>query len=695
MFVVSVAVYAQARRFDFVNYDDPEDVINAHVQRGITPQTLEWAFTSHEAGNWFPVTRLSHMLDRQLFGMRSGLHHLSNVLFHALAAVFLFMFLARATRAQWPSALAAFLFALHPLQVESVAWVTGRKDVLCALFCFLGLWMYVRYAERPSAGRYLLVLLSFCFGMMAKPMIVSFPLVLLLVDFWPLRRLSASVLWEKIPFFALSTGGAIAAYFAQQASGAIQPLSMSPLGLRIENALVSYIVYIAKVFWPAGLTVFYPYPRSFEAVEVMAAGLALAAISALALRSFRKYPYLAVGWLWYLVTLAPVIGLVPLGGHARADRYMYVPLVGLAIMLAWSVADIVERWPRAVPIAAVIAPAACLACASLSWAQLRYWENSETLFRHALAVIPEENYVAHHNLGLYLADVPGRLPEAVAEFQAALRIFPENARWHSNLGLALSKMPGRIPEAVAELQEALRISPGLASAHNNLGTALMKTPARMPDAIAEFQAALRIDPGYSEAQNNLGLALSKIPQRLPEAIAELQGLLRSNPDDAAAHGNLGMALANIPERLPEAIAEFQAALRINPGSAELHNNLGLALAKVPGRMPDAIAEFQAAIRIQPDLSEVHGNLGMALSEVPDRMPEAIAEFQTALRINPDSAVSHNNLGMALAKTGRLAEAVAEFQAALGIAPDYADAHYNLGIALSEIPGRERLRAAGR
>jgi tetratricopeptide (TPR) repeat protein len=688
--LATVAVYAQTRRFDFVNYDDPQDVTNAHIRRGITPENLAWAFTSREFGNWYPVNRLSHMLDTQLFGVHGGAHHLANVVYHIVGTLLLFAFLARATGSCWPSALVAFLFALHPLQVESVAWITGRKDVLCALFCFLGLWLYVRYAERPTRGRYLLVLLAFCLGMMAKPMIVSFPFVLLLLDYWPLGRLSRKVIREKIPFVVLSLIGTVVAFFAQRASGAVQPLSRTSLGLRVENALISYTVYIGKFFWPSSLSVFYPYPSGYSVLEIAAAVVVLAGISVLALRLSRSYPYLAVGWLWYVVTLAPVSGLVQLGGHARADRYVYVPMVGLAIMLVWGAADLVRRRRQLLPVGVAAASLACLACATVSWAQARHWESSETLFRHALEAAPDNNYVAHHNLGLYLVNVPGRLQEAINEFQTAVNMYPLNAPWHSNLGLALAKMPGHMPQAMAELQEAVRLDPTLPQAHNNLGLVLMEVPGRLPDAIAEFQAALHIDPEYPDARANLAQAFSKTPEHMAEGIAELQRAAAASPDDAAAHDNLGVALSNIPEKLPEAIDELRTSLRLNPDSPEVHNSLGLALAKSPGHLPEAVGEFQTAVRLKPEFAEAHSNLGMALAGTPGRLPEATGEFRTALRINPDSAVSHNNLGMALAKTpGQLEEAFAEFQEAVRLDPNYADAHYNLGLILAEIPGRKR------
>lgn len=633
LFAATFAVYAQVRHFDFVNFDDPDYAANnPHVRHGITPEGLKWAFTSGEASNWFPLTRLSHMLDGQLFGLRSGRHHLTNVLLHALAALLLFAFLHRSTRARWRSALVAFLFALHPLHVESVAWVAERKDVLSAFFWFLALWAYVRYAERLRLGRYLLVLFSFCLGLMAKPMIITLPFVLLLLDVWPLRRLAgARILWEKLPLFALSAAAAVTTYLVQRASGAVKVLGTFPLGLRIENALVTFIVYIAKMFLPTRLAVFYPYPPDLPVWQAVVAALAIAGISALVLRSFRSHPYLAVGWLWYLGTLAPVIGLVQVGAQARADRYTYVPMIGLSIMLAWGAAEIPRRWPRSRPVLTALAAAACSCLVVLTWIQVHYWRNSEALFRHALEVTGE-NYVAQHNLGNALAGVPGRLPEAITHLEEALRIRPDSAEAHSDLGTALAKIPGRLPQALTEYETAARMAPDSAILHNNLGYALAKMPGRLPQAIAEYETALRIQPGYAEAHNNLGYALSEIPGRLTEAITEYQSALRIRPDYAGAHNNLGLALANVPGRLPDAVSEFRTALRIDPGDAGAHDNLGNALSEIPGRLPEAIAEYEAAVRLQPDFAQVRYNLGTTLSKMGGRTAEAIAQFEAALRI---------------------------------------------------------------
>ena len=562
LLVAILAVYAPVRHFDFVNFDDPEYVRdNPHVRAGLTPEGLAWAFTSTESANWFPVTRLSHMLDAQLFGMRAGPQHLVSVLFHALAALCLFGFLRRATRARWPSAFVALLFAVHPSHVESVAWVAERKDVLCALFWFLALWAYVRYAERPGAGRYLLVLLPFCLGLMSKPMIVTLPLVLLLLDVWPLGRRPAPR--EKIPFFALAAAGAVATYLVQRGSGAVEALAAFPFGLRVENALVSSVAYAARMFWPTPLAVFYPYPSQIPWWQAGLAAAALAGVSILVLRTVRSRPYLAVGWLWYLVTLAPVIGLVQVGAQARADRYMYVPMVGLSIMLAWGAADWLRGAPRFRPAVAALAVAACLASAALAAEQVQHWKDSQALFEHALAVT-DGNYLAHHNLGVALAEMPGRLPEAIAHYRAALAIQPDSARAHTDLGNALAKLPGRAGEAVAEYRAALRIAPDSAIPHNNLGNALAALPGRLPEATAEYRAALGIDPGYAAAHNNLGFALAQVPGRLPESIREYREALRIQPDYAEAHANLAAALAESPENLPQAVTEYQAALRSRP-----------------------------------------------------------------------------------------------------------------------------------
>ena len=490
-------------------------------------------------------------------------------------SILLFAFLTRATHARWPSAFVAFIFALHPLHVESVAWISERKDVLSAFFWSLALWTYVRYAERPAVSRYLLVLVSFCLGLLSKPMIVTLPFVLLLLDFWPLRRLPSKktrvVLLEKLPFLVLSTAVAGITYLVQQGSRAVKAF---PLELRIENALVSYVTYILKAFWPTNLAVFYPYPHDISAWKAAFSAIALVIISALVLRSFRTHPYLAVGWFWYLGTLLPVIGIIQVGVQARADRYTYIPMIGLSIMLAWGALDVANRWPQSKLAVTTLAVAASACCAVLAFIQLQYWKNSEALFEHALQVT-QRNYVAHHNFGLAIEDLPGRLPEAIAHYHAALQIQPESVEARTDLGSALAKT-GHFEQAIAEYETALRIAPDCAICRSNLalagtqlagasfekGVALQKS-GHVPEAIAQFEAALRLKPDYAEAHNNLGVALATLG-RTQQAIQEFKAAVQIQPDYADAHLNLGIALSTIPGHAAEAIQQLEAVQRIKP-----------------------------------------------------------------------------------------------------------------------------------
>lgn len=605
LFLTTLLVYAPVYRFGFVNFDDPDYVTNnPHVRNGLTMDGVVWAVTSTEAANWFPVTRLSHLLDVEIFDLRPGGHHFTNAFLHAFATVFLFAFLHAATGAAWPSAFVAVLFAVHPLHVESVAWIAERKDVLSALFWFLALWSYVR-------RHYWLTLLAFCLGLMSKPMVVTLPFVLLLLDRWPLGQPLRTALRVKIPMLGLSAASAAAAYLVQRSSGAVREVGQFPLGLRVENAVVSQAIYIVKMFWPARLAVFYPYPHDLPVWQIALSALLLAGISMVVLRERRSRPYLAVGWLWYLGTLVPVIGLIQVGAQARADRYMYLPMVGLSIMLAWGLAEVLKG-KAAISGAIAGAVAACLACAALSEAQIQYWRNSETLFRHALDVTGG-NYLAHHNLGVTLAD-EGRFPEAIEQYQAALQIEPNAANVETDYGNALAKS-GRIPEAIAHYRAALGALPDSPIAHNDLANALAAAPGSMPEAIAEYRTALRLKPDYEEARNNLAQVESNA--------AEMQY-------------NMGIDLAK--SRKPEAaIPHFEEALRLKPDYVDAHNNLGVVLAGA-GRVEEAISHFEAALRIDPNSADAHVNLGIALSGIPGRMPEAIRHFEAALRINPDPEV---------------------------------------------------------
>ncbi|MDP8990025.1 MAG: tetratricopeptide repeat protein [Acidobacteriota bacterium] len=595
----SLAVYSQVASFDFINYDDPAYVYqNPHVLAGLTLASVKWALTAVVDGNWIPVTLLSHILDVQLFGMRSGMHHLVNVSFHALSALLLFLSLRRVTGARGLSAFVAFVFALHPLHVGSVAWVAERKDVLSAFFWFLALYAYLRYTERPSLGRYWAVVAPFCLGLMSKPMLVTFPFTLWLLDLWPLRRAQwPMTIVEKLPLIALSAGASVVTYVVQGSAGFLASI---PLATRIENVFVSYLGYIGQMFWPTRLAVYYPYPPSIPLGEPVAAFAVILAISFGALGTWRTRPYLAVGWFWYLGTLLPVIGLVHVGSQAHADRYMYIPMVGLSIVLAWGAADVAAKWPRTKPLLALAAAVSCSACLALAWREAAYWKNSETLFQRAIEVT-QHNSLAENNLGMYLTAVQRNL-DAISHFETALEINPNYTDAHTNLGFVLSQTPERIPDAVKHYQAALRLKPDSAEAHNGLGAALVRR-GDCAAAIPHFEAALHFKPDQTDAIYNLGTCQMTVKNYLA-AVPYFEAAIRAQPGFAEAHFSLAGSLSRIPNRVPDAIKEYQATLQLQPneGLARLaHAKLGMLLAD-QGRAPEAIPHLEAVQRIQPDPS---------------------------------------------------------------------------------------------
>lgn len=457
LIVTVLMVYSQVSGFEFISLDDKVYVSeNAHLQAGLTAESVKWALTSEVLSNWTPVTLLSYLVDAQLFHMESGMFHLSNVLFHALAAVLLFAALRRATHARAASAFAAFMFALHPLHVGSVAWISERKDVLSACFWFLALYCYVRYSERPGWGRYLAVAGFFSLGLMSKPMLVTFPFTLLLFDFWPLKRWQwPKVLWEKVPLFALCVAGSVVTYWVQKSTGAVTPY---PFALRFQNSLVSYVTYIEQTLWPTRLAIFYPFPSSFAVWHVALAAAVIVGVSALVIIARQTRPYLMVGWFWYLGTLVPVIGLIQVGGQSHADRYMYIPMIGLSIMVAWGASDAVRKWPQAKLGIAAAATACCMAWMVLASRETAYWKNCETLYQRAVDVT-EGNWGIEYELALYLANKPRRRNDAIAHYEAALRIRKDYPEAQRNLGMMLLTMPGRQMEALELFKASNRLLP--------------------------------------------------------------------------------------------------------------------------------------------------------------------------------------------------------------------------------------------
>ncbi len=677
-------VFGQTVHYGFTNYDDNDYVYqNPVVQKGLTWEGFRWALTYGKIGHWHPLTWVSHMLDCQFYGLNPGGHHLTNVLFHTAAAILLFLVLRRMTGALWRSAFVAAVFAIHPLRVESVAWVAERKDVLSGVFFMLTVGAYVRYVRRPpSMIRYGAVVLLFALGLLSKNMLVTMPFVLLLLDYWPLNRFSGFSLQvllrrvaEKIPLFVLTVASCVATALVPEKLAAADRL---PFALRMENAVVSYITYLWQMIHPSGLACLYPNPANYLPLWQVAGALGLLLAISGAVFAFRKtHPYLVVGWLWYCGMLVPVSGLVQISYYAHADRYTYLPQIGLYLLLTWAVVDLCAGWRhRRVVLGggSTIILVALIFCAR---AQTSYWRNSELLWTHTLACT-SDNYIAHNNLGDALFQ-KGSVDEAIIHYQKALQIKPDYAEAHNNLGNALIQK-GNVDEAIAHYQKALKIKPDYAEVHYNLGNALLKKGS-VDEAIAQYQKALQITLDYAEAHNNLGSALLQ-KGSVDEAIAHYQKALQIKPDYAEACYNLGNALLK-KGSVDEAIAHFQKVLQITPDNAEAHNNLGNALLK-KGSVDEAIAHFQKALQIKPDFAEAHNNLGNALLQ-KGSVDEAIVYYQKALQIKPDYAEAHYNLGNALLQKGNVDEAIAHFQKALQIKPDFAEAQNNLARVLATCP----------
>jgi Flp pilus assembly protein TadD len=571
---INLLVYAPVRQYGFVNLDDPPYVTkNPNVTSGLTWHNVAWAFTTGHEANWHPLTWLSHMLDVQLFGLNPGAHHLTNLLFHIANTLLLFWILFRLTGALGRSTFVAALFGVHPSHVESVAWVAERKDVLSTFFGMLTLWAYVLYVRQPHFTRYLTLLALFAIGLMAKPMLVTLPFVMLLLDFWPLRRISfetrselPKLVREKIPLLILSAASSVVTIIAQQSGGAIAKLDAVPLTHRAANACIAYFTYLRKMFWPEGLAVFYPTPAAVSDWW-LAAAFGLIAISILSIWAAQKWPYIPVGWFWYLGTLLPVIGLVQVGKQAMADRYTYVPMVGLLLIVAFGVTDALAASPVRKLVLVTGGGLAIITSILVANAQVRYWSSTRTLWEHTVNVTIE-NSVAHYTLADALVN-EGRVDEAIYHYSEALRI---------------------------HYSQGLRPDPNLATAHYNLGLVLANK-GKLDEAGGHFDKAVSINPDFPEAHNSLGLYyLSQ--GKLDAAVAHLTEAVRMRPDYAIAHNNLGTALGN-RGRLEEAISAYTEAVRLDPGYADAHSNLGILLAK-QGKTNDAIAHFSEALRFNSD-----------------------------------------------------------------------------------------------
>jgi tetratricopeptide (TPR) repeat protein len=625
------------------------------------------------------------MLDCQIYDRNPGGHHLTSALLHAVAAIFLFLALQRMTARLWPSAWVAAVFAIHPLRVESVSWVAERKDVLSGLFCMMTLWLYARYAERPKSwGRYSLVVISFALGLTAKPMLVTLPFVLLLLDYWPLSRLQngqaslrrfGQLIVEKTPLFVLAAASCVVTLIIQH--DFMRPLDHLDLGWRVANATVAYVAYLEKMLYPTGLAVFYPLSNTAPpAPQVIAAVALLVTISVAVFAARKKSPYLLFGWLWYVGTLVPVIGLIQVGSQAMADRYTYLTQIGLYAAIAWGAAQVAASWPSYRRPVMSVAGLIVVGLTVVAWQQTKYWHDSATLWTHTLACT-SDNPIAHNSLGNALTD-RGETDQAIDHYRMAVEIDPGYAPAQHNLGRALAGR-GQIDEAIVHYQQALAIKPNYAEAHSNLGFALASRD-RVDEAIAHYRQALAIKPDLAEAHNNLGNALGGHGQ-IDEAIDHYQQALAIRPDFAEAHYNLGNALASHGQ-INEAIDHYRQALTIKPDYAEAYAGLGYALAG-GGHIDRAVADYRKALSIKPDLAEAHYNLGFVLAGRGE-MHEAIAHYRAALKAKPEFAEAHTSLGNALAGLGQIDEAVSHYRRAVEIEPGFAEAHANLGCALANL-----------
>jgi Flp pilus assembly protein TadD len=685
LFGLVVWTFLPSLHGDFIDIDDGVFVgRNTHIN--LTLANVVWAFGHAFDSNWIPLTLWSFMLDHQLYGLKPWGYHLTNVLLHAVNTVLVFLVLRRmmglrsdksigATTPQagatWRSLMVAALFGLHPLRVESVAWISERKDVLSVTFWMLTLWAYTRYAQSVTSGKcrvtvtgavtaaplwsrvtchvslcYCLALVFFALGLMSKPMMVTLPCVLLLLDYWPLERWQRKnlrgLLLEKVPFFLLSAIVSVVTYNTQKngsmMSNVLTGLTLS-FGARLENAVVSYARYLGKLFWPVDLCALYPYPDHWPTQRILLAGLLALGLSVLVLVLRRRQPFLITGWLWYLGTLVPALGLVPVGPQAMADRYIYIPSIGILIIVVWGVCQLTRGWScQGIGLGAAGGVLA-LVCIALTRHQIGYWKDDVSVWRHTVA-LTENNYFAHNCLGRAWF-VQGRLDESIREIQEAVRLKPDFAEPYCNLGRAYAAQ-GRVDEALACYQKALEVRPDYVAAHNSLGSLLLQK-GQVGQVMIHCQKALELEPDNVTARNNLGFAFS-LMGRLDEAAAQLQKVVEIQPDNEVAQNNLGSVLLRMG-RVDEAIGHFHSALKLQPNSAETHNNIaGVLFSR--GQMDEAIHEFQEAARLQPDGPEIHRNLGYALGR-QGRLDEAIRELQEALRLKPDYAEASNNLVIAL------------------------------------------------
>ena len=651
LILISFIAFGRIVANDFINFDDDIYITgNNYIKSGINTESIKWAFTSSHAANWHPLTWLSHMLDWQLFGANASGHHLVNLLLHIGSAILLFLFLNKTTGSLWPSAFVAAMFALHPLRVESVAWASERKDVLSMFLGMATIYVYALYVENHKLSKYFLCLALFALSLLAKPMLVTLPFLLLLLDYWPLGRWQKalkpqllpvgnkgglvknkakqrktnstkykkisiplvdrsktirSLLVEKLPFIFMAIASSIVTIWAQSNGGAVAYLEQLPFLDRILNAIVSYVQYLIKMFWPVNLVIFYPYRQFLPFWQVFGAASILLGVSIAVIYAIKKVPFLFVGWFWYLGTLVPVIGLMQVGFQSIADRYTYFPSIGIAIILTWGVIYLSKVKLRKI----IIIPTVIIltALTFLTWQQCGYWKNSNSLFSHVLQAT-KDNYLAHNNLGLALA-AEGKNEEAIAHYLKAIEINPY-CKAHFNLGVALVAQ-GRIEEAIA----AIKLNPNQQEAHFGLSVVLVArgknlvAQGRIEEAITHYLSAIKINSDNADAHCNLADVFVQ-QNKIDQAIEHFREAVRITPSSFAALNNLGV---NLEKQLKhdEAIEYYRRAVQIEPKNPGIYFNLGVALGN-KGELKEAANNFRLAIKIKPDYEEARRALNLAI-----------------------------------------------------------------------------------
>jgi tetratricopeptide (TPR) repeat protein len=632
--LVTAALYWPITRNGFVNFDDDQYVVgNTHVTTGLTWSNVVWAFTTGEAANWHPLTWMSHMLDCNLYQLNPGGHHLTNLLFHVANTLLLFLLLNQMTGATWRSAFVAAFFAWHPLHVESVAWASERKDTLSTFFWLLTLMAYAQYVKcnkwrvtsdkavalpgtRHPALFYALALIFFACGLMSKPMVVTLPFVLLLLDFWPLNRIQNSefriqnlkiLLLEKIPFFILAAAGSAVTFLVQKTAGAMWATSWAT---RLENVVLAYVRYISKLFWPQDLAIVYSYPNRWPALLAVGAALLLLTWTALSVYRARQYPYLPVGWFWFLGTLVPTIGLVQVGAQSIADRYTYIPSIGFFIVVVWGACDLARRWPEKGKFLPLAGGLALIGCLGVTTIQIGYWQDSEKLFLHAIEVTTD-NYVAENCLGKAF-EKEGRNDRALVLYTDAVKIAPHYPQSQFNLAICLLAF-GKTNEALEHLRAAAALEPHDPDIQYDLGV-YFSQHGSPDDAARGFQAALADRPDFPEAQTALGLLLVH-QEKIAEAIPHFAVTVRLKPGDPDARFNLGLALLD-NHQPAEAAVQFAEELRLTPTATKAHFRLAQALQQ-QNLFAEAVVHYREALRLTPDFPDAKAALDQILAAHPE------------------------------------------------------------------------------